>query len=108
MSKFLVNSAKSVILQWPRFTFRGNAQRADGSQTVYRLLRRYVHRYICAVKFGTVIRVKLIRHLRDDDCGTNEVHAKPIIRLKFLRRRQSSPRSTLDEFRAKLRARGPG
>jgi len=39
---------------------------------------------------GSVIRVKLIRHFRNGsrqfrngDCGTNEVHAKPIIRMKF-------------------------
>lgn len=32
---------------------------------------------------GAIIRVKLIRHLRNGDCGTNEVHVKPIIRLEF-------------------------
>lgn len=43
-----------------------------------------IHICIC-IEFdrGAVIRVKLIRHLRNGDCGTNEVHVKPIIRLEF-------------------------
>lgn len=44
----------------------------------------YTHVYICIyVSNGAIIRVKLIRHLRNGDCGTNEVHVKPIIRLEF-------------------------
>lgn len=44
-----------------------------------------IHTYIVYVSNSTeaIIRVKLIRHLRNGDCGTNEVHVKPIIRLEF-------------------------
>lgn len=57
---------------------------------------------------GALIRVKLIRHLfGNGDCGTNEVHAKPIIRLKFppSRRVAAAPsQNTLDECRRNYRA----
>lgn len=44
----------------------------------------HTHTYTCIyVSNGAIIRVKLIRHLRNGDCGTNEVHVKPIIRLEF-------------------------
>jgi len=46
------------------------------------MLNIYTYIVYVSNSTGAIIRVKLIRHFRND-CGTNEVHVKPIIRLEF-------------------------
>lgn len=55
---------------------------ADTRRTQLKKILNILNSYI-SNSTKEVIRVKLIRHLWNNDCGTDEIHANPIIRLKF-------------------------
>lgn len=91
-----------------RFIFYRNVRHVNESQIAHRScadtkrtqLKKILNIHI-SNSTKEVIRVKLIRHLWNKDCGTDEVHANPIIRLKFL---SVTSTSRLEIHSTKLRA----